>query len=187
MNIKKIFSGYYNMFQKGRYSWASRGDIPWCEDGGMRIDCVSIVAKHEKGTVVIRQVRDTIDDEIWEFPAGKVDRGESAIQAARRELFEETGLTLLPGALQLNWAFPSAGMIDECHTIVVGHCTGEITNEHNEGDEQIEVFLMSDEELINLKKGYENCSDCISAGLLHHIVGLHFQRLLNSFNYVDGE
>lgn len=31
---------------------------------------------------------------LWEFPAGKIERGESADDAARREALEETGITV---------------------------------------------------------------------------------------------
>ena len=31
--------------------------------------------------------------EQWEFPAGKIESGESAMEAARRELYEETNLS----------------------------------------------------------------------------------------------
>ncbi len=41
--------------------------------------------------VLIRQFRSSIEEKIWEFPAGSIDIGESPIDAARRELQEETG------------------------------------------------------------------------------------------------
>ena len=38
-----------------------------------------------------RQFRFPVGDHFLELPAGKVDRGETPLAAARRELFEETG------------------------------------------------------------------------------------------------
>ncbi len=41
--------------------------------------------------LLVRQYRLPAQQELWELPAGHIDKGESAIQAARRELAEETG------------------------------------------------------------------------------------------------
>lgn len=63
---------------------------------------------HHSGSVVIlavddsaetprvlleRQYRHAASDYLWELPAGRIDPGEKEIQAARRELIEETGYT----------------------------------------------------------------------------------------------
>jgi ADP-ribose pyrophosphatase len=41
--------------------------------------------------VVIKQYRASVDRELWEFPAGRVDEGEAPEDAARRECEEEIG------------------------------------------------------------------------------------------------
>ncbi len=41
--------------------------------------------------VMIRNFRHTIEQELWELPAGTAEPGEAAIETARRELEEETG------------------------------------------------------------------------------------------------
>jgi ADP-ribose pyrophosphatase len=46
----------------------------------------------DKDTVILlRQLRPVIDSYIYEFPAGTLDKGESPISCARREIIEETG------------------------------------------------------------------------------------------------
>jgi ADP-ribose pyrophosphatase len=63
---------------------------------------------HHSGSVVIlavddsrpklrvlleRQYRHAANDYLWEIPAGRIDSGEQALPAAKRELLEETGYT----------------------------------------------------------------------------------------------
>ena len=41
--------------------------------------------------LLVRQYRLPARASLWELPAGRVDKGESVLQAAKRELREETG------------------------------------------------------------------------------------------------
>jgi 8-oxo-dGTP pyrophosphatase MutT (NUDIX family) len=53
---------------------------------------VAVVPLTDEGEVIfIRQFRPPVNNHVIEFPAGLNDRGESAEDAARRELLEETG------------------------------------------------------------------------------------------------
>jgi len=62
--------------------------------------------------IVIRQYRAPLDREIWEFPAGRLDEGESAEDAARRECEEE--IRLVPHQVERLGAFyPAPGFCDE--------------------------------------------------------------------------
>ena len=55
---------------------------------------VLVVPERDDGTLVVeRQFRYPLDRAFLEFPAGKLDVGESALECARRELVEETGWT----------------------------------------------------------------------------------------------
>ena len=60
-----------------------------------RRNCDGIVAvvpfTDEGEAILIRQFRPPVNNHVIEFPAGLNDRGESAVDAARRELLEETG------------------------------------------------------------------------------------------------
>lgn len=55
---------------------------------------VAVVAVDTEGFVtLVRQYRAPAGGDLLELPAGKVDEGEAPLDAARRELAEETGLT----------------------------------------------------------------------------------------------
>ena len=41
--------------------------------------------------LLVRQFRLPAEKELWELPAGRLDPGEKPLQAAKRELIEETG------------------------------------------------------------------------------------------------
>lgn len=54
---------------------------------------VAIVAVDRDGCVtLVRQLREATRGELLELPAGTLERGESPLESARRELAEETGL-----------------------------------------------------------------------------------------------
>jgi ADP-ribose pyrophosphatase len=51
-----------------------------------------VIPVDEKDRVLlVRQYRHPVGESIWELPAGKIDPGETPLQAAKRELKEETG------------------------------------------------------------------------------------------------
>ncbi|HLY08970.1 MAG TPA: NUDIX hydrolase [Planctomycetota bacterium] len=54
---------------------------------------VAIVPVHANGDVVLlKQFRPTIGSEIYEIPAGTIEKGEAPLATAKREIIEETGL-----------------------------------------------------------------------------------------------
>lgn len=53
---------------------------------------VAIVPVHSNGDVVLlRQFRPSIGEEIFEIPAGTIEKGEAPLATAKREIIEETG------------------------------------------------------------------------------------------------
>ncbi|MBI3210770.1 MAG: NUDIX hydrolase [Candidatus Solibacter usitatus] len=71
----------------------------------------------EKGRVfLVRQYRLPAADYLWELPAGKIDPGETALQAAKRELREETGFRAKRWSKLITF-YPSPGFQQEWMTI----------------------------------------------------------------------
>jgi ADP-ribose pyrophosphatase len=74
---------------------------------------VVLIPMEDDGRVVlIRQYRASVEQQMWEFPAGRVDEGETAEDAARRECEEEIGR--VPARVERLGAFyPTPGYCDE--------------------------------------------------------------------------
>ena len=66
--------------------------------------------------LLVRQYRLPARQYLWELPAGKLDPGETALQAAKRELREETGYRARKWR-KLATFFPSPGFLAEKMTI----------------------------------------------------------------------
>jgi len=136
-------------------SWqmASRQKAPKCITGSYRRpDAVVIVPFHtaRNKMVIIREFRVPLDDYEYGFPAGLVDNGESVEQAARRELMEETGLTVSRFIKVSPPIYSSAGMTDETVAMVYVECEGEPSTSANTDSELIEIQLISPDEARDL-------------------------------------
>lgn len=136
-------------------SWqiASRQKEPKCITGSYhRPDAVVIVPFHtvKNKMVITREYRVPLNDYEYGFPAGLVDSGESVEQAARRELMEETGLTV-SGFIKISPPiYSSAGMTDESVALVYVECEGEPSNSANTDSELIEILFISPAEALDL-------------------------------------
>lgn len=136
-------------------SWrlASRFDPPKCATGAYaRADAVVIVAFHteQRRLVMTKEYRVPLADYEYGFPAGLIDAGETEAAAARRELMEETGLTLTRAIRISPPIYSSAGMTDESVAMVYAECSGEPSTDGNEGAEDIDVFFVSRREATEL-------------------------------------
>ncbi len=108
-------------------------------------DAVVIVPYHknEKKLVLIKEFRVVLGDYQYGFPAGLVDKGESVEEAGKRELLEETGLTMTRVIRQSPAVFSSSGMTDESLCLMFAECEGIPSNQYNEASEDIEVLMVS--------------------------------------------
>ncbi len=108
-------------------------------------DAVVIVPFHvlEKKLVLIKEFRVCLGGYQFGFPAGLVDKGESIETAGKRELYEETGLSVTKILKKSPAVFSSSGMTDESVSLLFVECQGEPTNRFNEASEDIETIMLS--------------------------------------------
>lgn len=66
--------------------------------------------------LLVRQFRLPAEKHLWELPAGKLDAGETPLQAAKRELKEETGCRAKKWEKLVRF-IPSPGFLGEVMTI----------------------------------------------------------------------
>ncbi len=100
--------------------------------------------------VMVRQYRFSIDDYVYEFPAGLVDAGETYAEAGARELKEETGLDFTPVKANEMFSkplFTTIGMTDESCSTVYGYASGNISKAGLEDNEDLEVVLADRKEV----------------------------------------
>ena len=107
-----------------------------------------ILPYFEDGTIcMVRQFRYAMQQELWELPAGKLEKGEDPFEAAKRELGEECGLTA-DNYISLGQFYPTVGYDTE--VIYTWVATGlHKTQMHLDADE----FLTPDR--VPLDKAYE--------------------------------
>ena len=88
---------------------------------------------------------------MWEFPGGKIEAGERAAQAAKRELAEETGYTGKRAKLIASYSPNPAIQNNLAHFVVIEDCkkTAELNWDENE---EIETKLVDVNKLDSMVK-----------------------------------
>jgi ADP-ribose pyrophosphatase len=117
-------------------------------NGSVVILAVDDSKKKDPLIVIERQYRHAAGQFLYEVPAGKVDAGENRLEAAQRELIEETGLRAKKWK-ELTRYFASPGFLGEWMQVYLaeGLTPGEAKPEP---DERIEILAVRLSEMLRL-------------------------------------
>lgn len=109
--------------------------------------CILPVDENQNITLV-RQYRYALGEEMWELPAGKLEKDENPFEAAKRELAEECGLTA-DHFVDLGVVYPTVGYDNE--KIYLWAATGlHNVSQHLDEDEFLDVVKMPLDEALRL-------------------------------------
>lgn len=185
---KKTDNRFLNMYDlhyenkvggRGLYHIASRGKdvdslkINTRKNNPEGVIIYSIFGEKHDRLVLVRQYRFSIDDYVYEFPAGLVDEGETYAQAGARELKEETGLDFEPLKVDEMFHKPfytTIGMTDESCATVYGYAKGTVSRDGLEDNEELEVVLADRAEVVRILKEENVSMNCgyLMMHFLHH-------------------
>ncbi len=169
IDIKKNNLEYLSSFQieyedkkNNVHKWEiiSRGNIERVKkeiyEGKSYNDAVQIVAynKTDKTIILIKEFRVSQNRFIYSLPAGLIDKNENIYDAAKREFFEETGLTLKPTHYDKE-RYTSIGISDEKVSTVYGEYSGEISTQYQEDTEIIFPLKINKSQAIKLLENEE--------------------------------
>ena len=103
----------------------------------------------EQQIILIKQYRHGVGKIIWEIPGGAVDPGESPLQAAGRELLEETGYSAA-SLVELGALSPNPdNHTNLIHTFLALNAE-RISDQDLDATEEIDVFLIPLDEVIRM-------------------------------------
>lgn len=116
---------------------------------------VVIVAQKGEKIILVKQYRYAISEAIFELPAGKLEKGEDPFEAAKRELYEETGYEASNWE-SLGYINTTAGICNERLYLYKAQITDFIGQKPDE-NEIIDYFEFDKNEVFDMiKKGEIN-------------------------------
>ena len=157
--IRKILEGRYITrydvdyeTAEGRaktYEIISRNrDIRTLEDlQNRKADSVIMILTDGSGERILvnREYRMAMARWIYNFPAGLIDPGETPEESAKRELWEETGLTLTRIDDVLDNSYSAVGFANERNICIFGTAAGEFRRSTSDSEEIVPGWFTKEE------------------------------------------
>ena len=120
---------------------------------GPKADSVVMILTDESGQRILinREYRMAMARWMYNFPAGLIDPGETPEESARRELWEETGLTLCRIDDVLDNSYSAIGFSNERNVCVFGTAGGEFRDSTSDAEEIMPGWYTREEILALLR------------------------------------
>ena len=161
LNIEKVHDGKYlknyELSYKNKagklkkFEIVSRKELKIKEDLGQKPSGVSIVAFRDERMMLLREFRLSINREIYNLCAGMLEEGESIEDCIKRELYEETGLSVKRVIDILPPSFSAVGFSDTKTYIAFVEAEGDF-EDHTSDNEQIKAAFYNREQISELLK-----------------------------------
>lgn len=136
------------------FELVSRNRLASPEDIGRQASGVTIIAYQKERMLLLREFRMSINKSIYNLCAGMLQEGETVEDCARRELFEETGLTVARFLDILPPSYSAVGFSDTSTYMVILEAEGTFSD-HTSANEEITAGLYTREELRNMLRTEE--------------------------------
>ena len=128
------------------YEIVSRKELEDVQDLGRRASGVSIVAFQDGKMLLLREFRMSINKTIFNLCAGMQEKGETIEECIRRELYEETGLSVKKVLKILPPSYSAVGFSDTKTYIAFVEAGGDFSD-HTSDNEEISARFYSREEV----------------------------------------
>ena len=110
-------------------------------------DSVILILTDESGERILvnREYRMATAQWIYNFPAGLIDPGETPEESAKRELWEETGLTLVRIDDTLDNSYGAVGFSNERNVCIFGAAAGTFRKSSSDAEEIVPGWYTKEE------------------------------------------
>ncbi len=153
--LKNYELTYFNKAgREKKFEIVSRKELAGPEDLGKTSSGVSIVAYKNDSLLLLREFRLSINKPIFNLCAGMLEKGESIEDCIRRELYEETGLSVKRIIQILDPSYSAVGFSDTKTYIAFVEAQGEFSDHTSDNEEitaafytkeQVEQLLLTEE------------------------------------------